>query len=210
MDSFFSELKKEWKGKECYQEMIKANYHNKYQGEWPGFYLEYLFENFLNDKPKRKEVCIFVKNKKRGELDFDLNFNNQYLGDLKMHSNTSSAIIGNDKEDFMSCVKKDKKFWYVVLSHDTKKDKDHGYEVTKFWNNALTQSGKLKSELSYAQRMKYAVDLTDIMILEINKNNITHVSDFAQPVNSNGKPREMKIQIKKSNIDNFLIYKKEF
>ncbi|MCF0239525.1 MAG: hypothetical protein HUJ62_03630, partial [Streptococcus gallolyticus] len=46
-DKFFSKTGKEWQGIDCYQEMIDSDYKNKYQAEWPGFYLEFKFDNFI-------------------------------------------------------------------------------------------------------------------------------------------------------------------
>lgn len=36
--------------------------------------------------------------------------------------------------NFDRALKEYKKVWYVVLTHDTEKDSNHGYEVTKIWH----------------------------------------------------------------------------
>lgn len=90
-----------------------------------------------------------------------------------------------------------------------KKDSDSDFVVSKFWNNELnSKKGKNKDLLSYSNRMKYDVTLLNFYILEINQFNRNYVLDFNQPKNSNGKIREVKIQINKRDIDNFVIFRK--
>lgn len=203
-DNFSSSLPIKWGGKECYTEMFDANYKNKAQAEWPGFYLEFKFENFLNENLKFKKICRFVSKKKKDNLDFDLEFLNGYLGDLKMHSEKSNSILGNDKINFLEAINLHKKFWYIVYYHKTKMDKDYKNVVTRYWNKLLNK----EDSLSYATRMKYFIQLSNVKILEINKYNLKHISDMSQGRNSNSKERKMKIQIKKKDIDNFIIFNK--
>lgn len=204
-DNFSSSLSKNWLGTKCYEEMFKSNYRNKAQSEWPGFYLEFKFENYLDQNNKVKDICTFVSNKKGGQLDFDLNFANKYLGDLKAHSIDSNYIPGNDKNNFLKALEIYKKFWYVVFYHKTSKDKDFNNTVVKFWNKLQNK----EDLLSYSNRMKYSIELTNIKILEINKYNLKHISDMTQGRNSNDGNRAMKIQINKNVVDNFLIFNKE-
>ncbi|VVM22898.1 hypothetical protein BSPWISOXPB_9575 [uncultured Gammaproteobacteria bacterium] len=46
--------------------MVKNNYNNARQSEWAGFYLEYKFEQFLNNKPSYKKYCQYIQNKSKG------------------------------------------------------------------------------------------------------------------------------------------------
>ena len=92
------------------------------------------------------------------------------------------------------------------MSHDTEKDRDHNNEVTEFWNRQL---GK-KDLHSYANKMKNSVKLTSYYVLEINKENKQFLDEFKQGHNSDGNPRQKKIQIKKKNLDKFLIHQMEF
>ncbi len=203
-DNFSSSLIKKWDGKVCYQEMFNLNYRNKFQPEWPGFYLEFKFEKYLEDNMNLKDICTFVSNKKNGQLDFDLNFSDKYLGDLKAHSVDSYYIPGNDKNNFLEAIRIYNKFWYVVFYHKTYMDKNYNNTVAKFWNEI---QGK-KDLLSYSNRMKNSIELTGIKILEINKYNVKYISDMTQGKNSNGKTRAIKIQIHKNFVDNFLIFNK--
>ena len=47
VSSFKDTIKKEWNGIECYKEMVDANDNNARQGEWQGWYFEYLFKKYL-------------------------------------------------------------------------------------------------------------------------------------------------------------------
>jgi len=201
-EDFKNSLNTKYHGKTCYSEMIKDNYKNKFQPEWVGFFLEYKFETFLNKNPELKLICNYQSNKKKGEIDLDLNFNNKYFGDLKAHSNESSAILGNDKSNINEALNVYNKIWYIVFNHETKKDKDYSFEVTKFWN----ESQNKEDLMSYSAKMKNNIRFTDFKILEINNYNKQYLSDFNQGINSNGLPRDAKIKIEKKSIDNFLIY----
>ncbi len=205
-DEFKKTLKSKYTGKECYSEMIKDNYKNKFQPEWAGFYLEYKFENYLNKSPNLKIICNYQSNKKNGEIDLDLNFNDKYYGGLKAHSNESSAILGNDKNNVHSALKLYNKIWYIVFNHNTQKDSEKNFEVTMFWNKEQNK----ENTMSYSSKMKNNITFTDFKILEINNYNKQYLSDFNQGKNSNGLPREPKIKIDKKNINNFLIYNSDF
>lgn len=205
LDDFYASLPKEWHGISCYQEMIDARFNNAYQPEWPGFYHEFKLQEYLKNHPMITALQ-YKQNKKKGEIDLDLFFPqaNTY-GDLKAHSNDSSGIQGNDWETVMGVIENES-IYYVVVNHDTERDRDHNNEVTEFWNQQL---GK-KDLHSYANKMKNSVKLTSYYVLEINKENKQFLDEFKQGHNSDGNPRQKKIQIKKKNLDKFLIHQMEF
>lgn len=205
LDDFYSSLAKEWHGISCYQEMIDAGFNNAYQPEWPGFYHEFKLQEYLKSHPMITALQ-YKQNKKKGEIDLDLFFPqaNTY-GDLKAHSNDSTGIQGNDWETVMSVIENES-IYYVVVNHDTERDRNHNNEVTEFWNRQL---GK-KDLHSYANKMKNSVKLTSYYVLEINKENKQFLDEFKQGHNSDGNPRQKKIQIKKKNLDKFLIHQMEF
>ena len=210
-DEFKSSLTRRWQGISCYQEMIEANYNHKFQPEWAGFYLEFKFENFLNKDLNRKQICEKVSNKKFGDIDLDLHFypyqEKEFFGDLKAHSESSSGILGNDSQSIKNALSSYGKIWYVVLTHDTEKDSVHDYITTRFWNKAQGKG----DEMSYSSRMKFAVLLKHLKILEINRNNQRYLTESQKGwKNSNGKPRSPKISIPKASINNFLIYQSSF
>ncbi len=206
LDNFYTNLSKNWHGISAYKEMINAKFNNAYQPEWPGFYHEYKLDEYIKNHPASNNDIQYKQNKKTGEIDLDLFFPqvNTY-GDLKAHSNDSGGIQGNDWDTIMSVIDKNS-VYYVVLNHDTERDRDHNYEVTIFWN---TQLGK-DNLLSYANKMKNSVKLTSYYVLEINRFNKQYLDVFHQGHNSDGSPRNPKIQIKSKNINNFLIHQMEF
>ncbi len=200
-ENFARTLKRKWYGINCYKEMIEAKFTNRFQAEWGGFYFEFKFENFLNTNQYYKKICTFVKNKKKGGIDLDLNFNDKYLGDLKTHSEDSNAILGNDFDNFNNALEKYGKIWYIILNHKTKKDSECGYEVTKFWNEVQ----KKRDLLSYKDRMKNTLMLKNLFIIEINEFNKKYLENFNQGKNSDGRKRCPKVKINIKDIDNFLL-----
>ncbi|MDD8049115.1 MAG: hypothetical protein PHH04_05920 [Thomasclavelia sp.] len=206
VDSFFKSVPKDWNGIECYQEMINADFNMKYQPEWPGFYLEYKFADYIN-KNKLNNVIEYEQNKTKGSIDLDLYFpRTSSYGDLKCHSVDAGAIPGNDYETITKLIK-DSSVYYVVCEHETVKDSELGYATTKFWN----ESQHKDDLMSYHARMKGKVHITSYMILEINSYNSRYLSDFQKGmVNSNGKPRNNKIMISKKELKNFVVYRHDF
>jgi hypothetical protein len=210
-DEFADKLDKKWNGKECYKEMIDNNYTNAFQSEWAGFYLEYKFEMFLEEDKQRKTICLFVRDKKINGHDLDLNFHDEFLGDLKTHSVDSSAVLGNDMNVVDKVLDKYNKLWYVIFEHDTIKDNTKDYEVTTYWNQKINCLKEKKKPLdSYGSRMKNSIEIKKMIIAEINKYNKKYLSVFNQGLNSNGKPREPKIKINNKALDNFVIHRKLF
>lgn len=205
IDEFFASMVKTWHGIDCYMEMIENDFANKYQPEWPGFYLEFKFSEYIT-KNHKTDVVVYSQNKKDGEIDLDLFFPQLgFYGDLKAHSSVSKAIQGNDYDTIMDLLEK-QSIYYVVCNHDTKKDKDCNYEVTEFWNEQLNKSNKR----SYGNKMKNSVYLKGYQILELNKYNKKYIDIYHQGKNSNGNPRNPKIMISEKNIGNFLVHFVDF
>ena len=202
--SFFDSEEKDWKGIECYQKMIAANYRNKYQPEWVGFFLEYEFEKYLKDN-KLNYLITYAQDKTDGGIDLDLYFPTiESYGDLKAHSVESRGIQGNDWDTIFGIINgQDEKshVYYIVCEHSTEKDSLHDYEVTKFWNTAQGKANLM----SYSTRMKNRVRLKRVYILDINYSNREYLTKFKQGLNSNGKPREPKIMIEQDNLQHFIV-----
>ncbi len=202
--TFFEYEKTIWKGIECYKEMITANYRNKYQPEWVGFFLEYEFEKYLKNN-KLNYLITYAQDKKKGGIDLDLYFPTiESYGDLKAHSEESRGIQGNDWDTIMHIINgQDEKshVYYIVCEHSTEKDSLHNYEVTKFWNAAQGKTNLM----SYSARMKNRVQLKRVYMLDINYSNREYLTKFKQGLNSNGKPREPKIMIEQDNLQHFIV-----
>lgn len=201
---FFGKEKKTWSGIECYQKMIASNYRNKYQPEWVGFFLEYEFEEFIKSN-HLTHLIKYAQDKKKGGIDLDLYFPPiESYGDLKAHSEKSRGIQGNDWNTIFDIInKQDEKshVYYIVCEHSTEKDKDHDFEVTKYWNTAQ----KKDDLMSYSNKMKNNIKLKKVYILDINYSNHEYLTMFKQGLNSNGKPREPKIMIEQDNLKHFVV-----
>ena len=96
--------------------------------------------------------------------------------------------------------------YYVVANHDTEKDSEHGFKVTKYWNGMQNK----ENLMSYSNKMKYEIKIKSYYILELNKYNKKYIDVFYQGKNSDGKPRKPKISINIKNINNFLVHIIEF
>ncbi|MGF0032330.1 hypothetical protein ACQRBN_05125 [Bariatricus sp. SGI.154] len=201
---FFRQIPKRWNGIDCYTEMIADNYRNKYQPEWAGFYLEYLFEKYLS-RNSLHSLIRYEQNKKKDGIDLDLFFPplSDY-GDLKAHSDNSPGIQGNDWSTIFNILNQtdyDHHIYYIVCEHTTYKDSGFNYEVTQFWNRVQNKD----NPMSYHKRMKHHIDLKKVYILDINNSNKQFLGMFKQGVNSNGKLREPKIMIDHKVLDEFVI-----
>ncbi|OGD68910.1 hypothetical protein A3I18_00165 [Candidatus Campbellbacteria bacterium RIFCSPLOWO2_02_FULL_35_11] len=207
---FSDNIDKKWNGIKSYSEMIDRKFSQALQPEWPGFYLEFKFEDFLNKKLKYKKICKYKRNKNVGSLDFDLEFvKNNFLGDLKTHDVNSRAVLGNDKISVHKVINDYERLWYVVFELTSEKDKNFDCKVSRFWNQKLRElRNKNKEDISYCNKMKYNIVLNNLYILEINKFNEKYLSDMKQGRNSDGNLRNLKIMINKKDIDNFVIYRK--
>lgn len=200
---FFYDEKKEWKGINCYEEMIRENYRNKFQPEWAGFYLEFEFEKYIKNS-KLLEKINFAQDKTKDGIDLDLYFPiiNCY-GDLKAHSTNSNGIQGNDRKTIINQIQNNGHVFYIVCSHDTFKDSNFDFEVTKYWNKVQNK----EDLLSYSKKMKNKVLLKESFILDINGKNFSSLSIFKQGINSNGKLREPKIMISEEKMEDFIVSK---
>ena len=209
VDTFFANIKKRWNGIECYKEMIAANSPNKYQPEWPGFYLEYQLADNIRKKSLQRLIS-YAQDKRVGGIDLDLYFPTlDCYGDLKTHAEDSSGIPGNDWDTIHNLINdKDKvrSVYYIVLELKVAKDSEYDYEVTYFWNKSQNK----ENLMSYSKKMKHHVEVLGYYILDINRNNQQHLKVFNQGKNSNGAARKPKIMIGKKEIGNFLIHRKEF
>lgn len=202
--NYFASIKKEWHGKECYDLMIKGNYPNKNQAEWPGFFLEYSFEKYLIENAYIDTV-YYAQEKVAGGVDLDLYLEEvQTYADLKAHSEGKKDIPGNKAETVESVLKENGQIFYIVCEHTTEMDLDHSLEVTEYWNSHKTNRKPNQNPHSYQKRMKNSVVLKKVNILSINASNVSYLKGFTQGKNSNGKPRKVKIMIDGDHLSEFL------
>jgi hypothetical protein len=203
-------------GLDSVKEMFAAGWPDRFQGEWPGFYLEFRLDAFLR-RHDMHSLIEFQKVKLHGRYDYDLVFRNgaivEHYGDLKASTTSRNEAPGNDAEDIRRCVEEFGRFWYIIYEHDTWLSRDNGDVATIAWNTWRWSVGhrpkKVLENLSYAKRYKEAVRFVNMKILEINAANFGVVlGDFRQGKQPDGAARALKVMINKKNIDNFLIYSK--
>lgn len=199
---------------EAVQEMHAASWPDTFQGEWPGFFLEFRLDRFLREK-SLQHLIEFQKDKVRGRFDFDLVFKSgaevEFYGDLKASDVTKRESPGNDAEDFRRCLSEYGRFWYVIYEHETTHGRDSGHVATIAWNEwkqSVGYSGrKVFNPLSYANRFKASVHFVKMSVLEVNEANVHVVlRDFAQGRQPDGAARALKVMINKTNVDNFLLF----
>ena len=202
------------------QEMYAANWPDKFQNEWAGFYVEFRLSHYVRQH-RLGDFVVVQKEKRKGEFDYDLRFLNdgvlEHYGDLKASNIAVTDSPGNDAADFFRCLSETGRFWYVIFEHETWHGRDNGDVSTIAWNEWRRSVGhvpasKVYDSLSYAGRFKEAVQFVRVKILEVNQANVGIVlgdfqEDFGQYLGK-GNPRKPKVLIKKKDIDNFLIYTK--
>ncbi|WP_298746931.1 hypothetical protein [uncultured Serinicoccus sp.] len=200
------------------QEMHAAEWPDKFQNEWQGFYVEYRLSSFLK-KHGLEHLLIVQKEKRRSEYDYDLRLLRSgvtdHFGDLKASNIAVDDSPGNDAAKFFQCLEEYGRFWYVIYEHETWHSRDNRNLATIAWNEWRKSVGhvgrKEYDPLSYAGKFKEAVRFVGVKVLEVNQANVGIVlkefqKDFKQQ--TGGAPRKPKVSIRKADIDNFLIYTK--
>lgn len=188
-------------------QMRLENSNNWRQTEWGGWYLEHIFQQFLEDN-NLEEVISFSKANKENTLDLWFPEENFY-GDLKANSISSSAILGNDWSVVKKSIQENGKLWYIVMNHKTIKDEDKSatIERTKYINKI---DGTDKNTPRRA--IKKSIKFEELILIEINKWNINLLDEFQEGMlNSDGNLRNRKFQIKKKHLnnDNLVIARKK-
>lgn len=196
------------------KEMHASEWPDRFQGEWPGFFLEYRLHAFLRRRGL-SHLVEFQKVKAHDDFDYDLVFRESnhvsHYGDLKASNILKHESPGNDAEDLAQCVREFGRFWYVIYEHDTWHARDNGDLATIEWNEWKRSVGyhakKRYNPLSYRSRFKEAVRFRKMRVLEVNQANFTAVlGSFAQGRQQGGAARALKVMINKKYIDNFMIF----
>lgn len=200
---------------EAIPEMFYSNYKNWKQAEWPGFYLEFMFDNIIKslDTKKINGDIVYIDRDPTHLLDFDIYFTSEdFYGDLKASSDDYKEIIGNDLYSIEKTIEEKNKFWYLVYEHQTEKDsKKYDYSSTRHRNLFIYENDKKDkqklNELSYYKRMKRRVKFKRMFVLELNPINFKEIIEpFKQGRQPDGSARKLKIKFNKDRINNSLIY----
>lgn len=213
MASFKNTIKKEWNGINCYKEMMKANDNNARQGEWQGWYFEFLFKKYL--KENHLSEIEWHGSKKKGDIDLDLKFvkSKWTYGDLKADQ-INHDILGNSFECLDTVIKNNHGVvYYVCCLYKSEKDSDHNYEVSKYWNDNVRESSKKYNSFEelkqrYGKRMKCSVTPKLLCVLKIDETvyEILKKNPFAQGINSDGNDRKPKLKVQKDMINALTIF----
>lgn len=210
---FAQMIKKEWNGIDCYKEMIEANDENAKQGEWQGWYFEFLFKKFMSIH--KNDKIEWYGSKKKGDVDLDLKFTDYdwVFGDLKADQ-IDHDILGNSFESLDNVIKNNHGIvYYICCLYKAEKDEKHQYTVTKYWNDFIRDPDKRYKTFKdlkegYGKRMKYSVKPELLCILKLDEINyeILKQSPFMQGNNSDGQPRKPKLKVIKDMIEVLSIY----
>ena len=203
-----------WKGVDCYKQLIASNDHNARQGEWQGWYFEYLFKKYLSEN--RINDISWHADRTDGGVDLDIKFacGDWVYGDLKADQ-INSGILGNSLDTLDVVLRNHNgSVYYVCCLYKSEKDSDHNYVVTSFWNslrdNPYTSETDLRQR--YGKRMKYSVTPVKLCVLKIDAiiYEILRKTPFAQGVNSDGNERKPKLKVNKDMISALSVFVQDF
>ena len=142
------------------------------QTEWAGWYLENRIKIYLKNRKLDKIIKYVGKsNKKKGELDFDLWFDEfQFYGDVKASDIKEKKVLGNDTHNFYESINKYDRFWYVIYEHETQKEKRNEGRLMR---KAFLKRAELWIEPKYKHEkhrpLKTNVCFKSMMIIELNR-----------------------------------------
>lgn len=216
ISSFKDTIKKEWKGVDCLKEMVEANDTNARQGEWQGWYFEYLFKKYLAEHKTQK--IEWHASKIKGDVDLDIKFTGfeWIYGDLKADQ-INHDILGNSFDCLNNVIKNNHGVvYYICCLYKAEKDSDHNYEVSKYWNDFVRHPSKKYDSFDelkkrYGRRMKYSVVPEVLCVLKIDEivYEILKKNPFMQGTNSDGKDRKPKLKVRKDMINALSIYSQQ-
>ena len=196
------------------RKMRDASFSKWKETEWAGFYVEYLYDEFIKQK-HLTHVLEYINNKKsdKRKLDFDLVFSEaNFYGDLKSSSINQKDTILNDKGNITFELANYFKLWYIIYEHETVKDidlKGHPYTTKRLEIiREVEPNYKIGNDDSYLKRMKAKVKYTKMFIVEVNQINYKSLLEETSSKfhNSDGNLREPKLKLTKQNIKNSIIY----
>ena len=213
LSSFTDYVPSVWYGVDCYKEMINARDPNARQGEWQGWYFEYLFKKYIEQN--RITEISWHADRRDGGIDLDLKFNRDWTyGDLKADQ-IEHDILGNSFETLDTVIKdNDGTVYYICCLYRAEKDSEHGYKVTRFWNSLRDEPYTDENDIRnrYGKRMKFAVEPKRFCVIKLDSitYNILKKNPFAQGLNSDGNERKPKLKVSKDMITALSVYSKDF
>ena len=195
----------------CIKEMSDAKWYQAKGVEWPGWFLEFRVNEFI-----QKENCSNImfytgnKNKAQGMLDFDLFFGTlNFYGDLKASDINKKEAPGNDKDNTLKAISQYGKLWYIIYEHETIKDIEKANEMAMKRMRSINPTWEVGDHVSYKSRMKHSVFFKRMRIFELNSVNMHKIlSDFNQGHNAGPSmaDRVAKFLLNKNNMNNSVIF----
>ena len=209
VNDFYVSIPTRWEGIECYKYLVDKNHPKQRETEWPGFFHEACFEQYLDENEDKKTIVRFQQNKKKGDLDFDLFYPQiNCYGDLKCHSIGEEAIPGNKIENLIEAIKEGP-LYYVICEHLTIKDSGPEFVTLNYWNDNVREVSKRGKDIEKQKgRMKAEVVLIDYIIIQIDEFNYKLLETFQKGFkNSDGNPRGEKFIIPEKLMEDFVVRK---
>jgi hypothetical protein len=195
-------LPTKWEGKTCILELKEANY-NWRQMEWWAFYFEYKCRDLL------KNSAIQIPGEKFGNVGFDAKGSINWDLKAKAIKCDSRTVILNDKQAMIDTIEQHGFHGEVIALCDVEyNDVDRTFQK---WHSEL-KGGKSKYETeretrtSVSRYRKARAELVEIVLLIIDKDNISFLSEMHQGKNSNGKPRKSKFMLDLDDLAHFEHY----
>jgi hypothetical protein len=191
-------LPKYWEGKSCVLELKDANY-NWRQMEWWAFYFEYKVRDLLADKfafpgDKFDNVTFDLK----GAINWDLKAKAIKSDDHKVILNDCSAMEKSiEQHEFHGEI--------IALCDVEYNDVNRTFQ---HWHTEL-KGGKSDYEIerenrtSISRYRKTKAELTETVLLVLQKKDLEKLSIMRQGRNSNGKPRPEKYMLDLETINDF-------
>ena len=208
IEKFKSNLKNlpvHWDGKESILELKEANYNWK-QMEWWAFYFEYKSEQILEGKFEFPgDRFGSVEFDAKGEMNWDMK-----AAAIKSDNHT---VILNDVEATKSSISKYGYHGDVIALCDVEYNDEN--RTFQKWHSEL-KGGLSKYEkerrlrTSVSRYRKTKADLSEIIFVIYEKNDLNKLTVMNQGRNSNGKPRPPKYMLDIEKVDEFYVDKMEF
>jgi hypothetical protein len=195
-----------WDGKKSILEMKAAGYPHWKQMEWIGFYFQFLCEQYLSE-------VVQIPGPQYGNVRFDGFYNIPW--DFKVHVTNSNIhkIIVNDRVAIDSGIKQYGSVGLIIACGKALYNDESG--VFKKWHDVL-KGGKSAYEIERIARgarsrlRKVSLDLEKICFVSITSGTLLKSGSFQENFrNSNGTPRNSKLLINLSDLENEIEYEIE-
>lgn len=204
--SNLSNLPIAWEGKASVLELKEANY-NWRQMEWWAFYFEYKVKQLL------KHVCT-VPGDRFDRVEFDLK--TQINWDIKARAIKSDdrRVILNDQSAMEQSIQAHGYHGEIIGLCDVEyNDLDRSFQN---WHTELKgglseyEKRRRKEPRSFSRYRKTSAELTEIVYIVFNAEDLQKLDVMNQGRNSNGQPRPPKYSLHLERIDDFLHEKQQF